>query len=204
MNSNKTALADALRTEEFIQIHEHIRQRDGSMSNILTLVVTATTTMLAAVAALVFPLTTNTPNKVSVWYCYLFLTPLPLLIFGFSILSSHRDDIYRMGFYLHIFVEETYGGASWHVRLAALRKRIRGESHDPSLGIIWSLFALSSFLFLFSIHFASLSMGLYALILILPFAALAYQHRRFTASRSHFGSEWAAVKRAEERDSETK
>jgi len=83
------SIADKLAVEEFKQIHEHMRQHETAMSQILTVTTTASTTLLAGTAAFVF----QSSQKNALIYCYLILAPIPFLIFMLNILTSHRLDI---------------------------------------------------------------------------------------------------------------
>jgi hypothetical protein len=49
-----SALADKLAAEEFKQIHQDLKQREGAVQQVLNITVTGTTTLLTLCAAFVF------------------------------------------------------------------------------------------------------------------------------------------------------
>lgn len=115
------AIKSKLRVEEFNQIHQHLRQREEAMNQLLNLTATGTTTLLAAIAAFVFQAAASSPERILVWHCYLFVLPVPLVIFGLSMLCAHRDDIFKMGYYISVFYEDAAGGPAWGIRIENLR-----------------------------------------------------------------------------------
>src|SRR5208282_4573418 len=168
-------IAEKLAVEEFRQLHEHMRQRETAMGQILTVSTTGATTLLVATAAFVFQ---SLENK-SLLYCYILLLPIPFLIFTLDIITAHRLDIYRMGYYLTIFYEEKYGGAEWGIRSFRFRELRRGESQDAVTLVFWSLFAVSSALFITAISLHGTRLFLNTLILIPLALWMAHQHRKF-------------------------
>lgn len=187
------SISERLAIEEFNQLHQHMRQREEAMNQLLNLSVTGSTTILAAVAAYAFQLSTAVPNKLEVYHCYLFLAVMPVLVFGLAMLAAHRTDIYRMGYYLNVFFEERWGGAEWGVRSFRFRELMKGESQDPIALVFWSLFAAASSLFLFCLSLTN-SLAWPHAIALLPFAfALAVQHRSFRKDRRPMKAVWQAV-----------
>ncbi len=118
------AISDKLAVEEFKQMHEHMRQREAAMGELLTVTTAGAMTLLAATAAVVFQSLPSSPLV----YCYILLLPIPFIILMLSILTLHRLDIYRMGYYLNVFYEEKYGGAEWGIRSFRFRELRKGES----------------------------------------------------------------------------
>jgi hypothetical protein len=191
----EASLVSKLLVEEFIQMYELLRQREESMNQLLNLMATGTTTLLAAIAAFVLQVAGSSPDKLLVWHCYLLLLPAPLTIFGLSILTSHRDDIYKIGYYIKVFFEEKIGGAAWHIRLENVRNL--GESQDPVLVIMWTLLAIMATLFAICLHLVACSSRLHLLSLI-PFVIfMAIQHYRFMRSHRSVEQAWILVQQRE-------
>lgn len=165
------------------------------MGHILNLMATASTTLVAAIAAFVFQSYGASPAKFSLWECYLFLLPIPLMIFCLAMLSAHRDDIFKMGYYVKVFFEEQFGGAGWVVRLDALRHL--GESQDPAILVVWSLFAVATVLFTLSLYFLRQSSYLHLLALIPFVLGMVVQHRKFMRNRESMMTAWEVVRRYE-------
>jgi hypothetical protein len=61
------AISDKLVVEEFKQMHEHMRQRETAMGQLLTVTTTGAMTLLAATAAVVFHSLQSSPLV----YCYI-------------------------------------------------------------------------------------------------------------------------------------
>jgi hypothetical protein len=188
-------LAEKLALEEYKQLHEHIRQREGAMVTILNIAAAGGTTLLAATLGTFFKLYYDQPEKMSVLLCYLFLVPMPLLCFSLSMLSAHRDDQYRIGFFLEVFYENRFGGATWHQALRWYRSKGRRESHDPSALVIWAIALASAFAFIAALV-AFIKNGrpphviVHALSLVPVFLFMTWQHRRFMDERRDLIKPW--------------
>lgn len=190
------SLRARLRAEEFAQMHQHLRQREEAMNQLLNLTATGATTLLAAIAAFVFQAATASPERVLIWHCYLFLLPVPLIIFGLSMLSAHRDDIFKMGYYIKVFFEDASGGPAWHIRLEPLRRL--GESQDPALMVMWSLFAVATTLFAVGLSIVE-GDAIFHLLTIVPlFAWMVMQHSRFMRKRQYIECAWRSIREQEE------
>lgn len=131
---------------EFVQLHEHIRQQDNAMIQILTVLLVASTAILSAAGAYVFEGLAN-DRRIQVPVGYLFLTPVAILLPGLAMLRSHRKGIYRMGTYIKVFLEAPPHGAQWHHALVEFRRVDKDESLDFVPLTIWTLTGLSIFLF---------------------------------------------------------
>ena len=165
------------------------------MNQLLNLTATGATTLLAAIAAFVFQAATASPERVLIWHCYLFLLPVPLIIFGFSMLSAHRDDIFKMGYYIKVFFEDSSGGPAWHIRLEPLRSL--GESQDPSVMVMWCLFGAASVLFCVGLSLLG-GTAIPHLIAIVPlFVGMVVQHSAFMRKRQYIEAAWRNVKKHE-------
>ncbi len=193
----KERLAEKLALDEFAQMHEHIRKREEAMNHLLTMTVTGGTTFLGAIAAFVFQLGIATPEKLSIPICYLLLFPIPFVLFALSTLSSHRDDIFKMGYYIKVFIEEPVGGAMWHRRLESLREKISGESQDPTAWALWCLFLVSSGLFCISVIFLKEGAFHHCSTVIVLIGAMVGLHRRFLRNRGDIEKSWQEIKSAE-------
>lgn len=168
-------IAEKLAVEEFRQLHEHMRQHETAMGQMLTVSTTGATTLLVATAAFVFQ---SLENK-SLVYCYILLLPIPFIIFMLDIITAHRFGIYRMGYYITVFYEEKYGGAEWGIRSFRFRELQKGESQDAVTLVFWSLFVMSSALFVTSVSLHGTMVFLNTLILIPLALWMAHQHRKF-------------------------
>ena len=188
-------LTDSLVVEEFSQVHEHLRKREEAMNQLLTLTVTGATTLLAAIAAFVFQFAINNPNKLTITLCYLLLAPILFLFFVLPMLSLHRDDIFKIGYYIEIFFEQRFGGAMWHMSLDRLRQQLKGESQDLAVLALWTLFFISSALFSVSLAFLKNYSLLHMLTLAPLLIVMIFQHRKFMRDRSYFKRAWIAVKK---------
>jgi hypothetical protein len=175
-------------------MHEHLRKREEAMNQLLTLTVTGATTLLAALAAFVFQFATTNPDKLTVTLCYLLLAPIPFLFFALAMLSSQRDDIFKIGYYIKVFFELGIGGAMWGVSLDRLRQDVRGESQDPAAFALWAIFLISSALFCVSLTFLKGWAVAHALIVAPLLFAMLFEHRRFMKDRSYMERAWIAVK----------
>lgn len=131
---------------EFVQLHEHIRQQDNSMMQLVTVLLLSSTAIMSAVGAYVFQQVAD-GEIIAVPTGYLFLTPIFIVVPGLAMLRAHRKNIYRMGTYVKVFHENPPGGAQWHHGLAEFRTGDGSESLDHVPMIIWMLAVLSVLLF---------------------------------------------------------
>ncbi len=184
-------LDQKLAVEEFKQMHELIRQREGAMNQTLSLIITAFSGILAVMSAFVF----KDHDKESIIYCYLFLCVQPFLVFGLAVLTSHRDDQYRMGLFLMVFYEELRGdGPKWHVHLARFRQLEAGESQDSVTLIVWSLYSISSALYVASLHYHNYYILMNSVLLIPTAIWIRYQNGRFLRDRSYIADLWRKLR----------
>jgi hypothetical protein len=190
------SLTNKLALEEFKQMREDLRKREEAMHQILTFTTTAFTALLATASAFIF----QHPEAHSIVYSYVFLIVQSVLIFGLAMMASHRDDVYRIGYYIMVFYEERYGGAEWHIHLTKLREVATDESLDPVTLIFWSLFMVSSAIFLLSLNYHNNSIVLNAPWLVVTGLWLRCQTNEFHKDRSYIKAHWVSVRDSFPRD----
>lgn len=165
------------------------------MGQIMNWSVTGASTIFAALAAFVLQTYATDVTKLEIFHAYLFLVPAPLLVYSFAMLASHRNDIYRKGYYLAAFFDEPMRGAEWTVRSLRFRELMPGESQDPAAWIFMALFAISSGLFVSVLVLIGCQMFPHLLCLAIFFVAMLHQFFRFTKDKSPMYSTWLQVKK---------
>jgi hypothetical protein len=190
------ALAEKLAMEEFEQLYEDIRQREVAMTQILAFTITGFTALTTAISAFVF----QNHQKESVVYSYLILITQPTLAFSLAMLSGHRDDIIKIEYYIGVFYEEKYDKVKWITRKAKFKLFDPSNSHDATSLIFWTLFAISSGLFISSLYYHNSSLINSALILG-PATLMFTQHKRFHRSRSSIRDTWCLIRDGDARKS---
>jgi hypothetical protein len=92
-----------------------------------------------------------------------------------------------------VFHEEEYGGAGWNTNLTAFRRLHRGEANDAISQLYWSVFTISSVMFVTSlaIHHASL---INAVVLIPLILWMFWQTRAFHRKHNDILTVWRQVK----------
>jgi len=181
---------------EYEHLFESIRQQEEAMTLILNIVVTACTTLNAAIGVFVFQQST-----ILLRHCFLFAAAMPLPIFCLSMLNSHRDSMYRLGYYVEVFVEGRFRATGWCTRLAKYRTQVKGESYDPALWLLW-------FFFLTPIGLGVLALALAAkhptwplAIVVLGVAiggvAMIHQHKNYRAHREEIREKWRCIAKTE-------
>jgi hypothetical protein len=189
-------VSESLVVAEFSQMHEHIRKREEAMNQMLTITVTGATTLLTAVAAFVFQVGIANTSKFTIVFCYLLLAPIPFIFFTMATLSSHRDDIFKMGYFIKVFIEQPFGGAKWGTCLDVLRKQVRGESQDPATLALWALFASSAGLFGVSLSMLSRPALLHLLAVVPLLLLMLGLHMAFMRDRKSIEDAWIRVRDA--------
>ncbi len=167
---------------EFVQLHEHIRQQDNSMMQLVTVLLLSSTALMSAVGAYVFQQVAD-GETIAVPTGYLFLTPIFILVPGLAMLRAHRKNIYRMGTYVKIFHENPPGGAQWHHGLAEFKSGDGSESLDHVPMIVWMLAALSVLLFLMALVLSQAD-WVHWLAPIPMLAMVAVGHRNFNQAKN--------------------
>jgi len=184
------AFSEKLILEEFEQLYEDIRQREVAMTQILSFTTTGFTALTTAISAFVF----QPHQRESVIYSFLILITQPTLAFSLAMLSSHRDDILRAEYYVDVFIEERYGGVGWITNKSKFYTvKSGGRSHDATSLIFWTLFSISSGLFISSIFYHNASL-LNAVFIIGPGALLFAQNKKFHRDRSYIRDTWCRIR----------
>ena len=144
---NEHPLRQEFELEEFKQLHEHIRNFETTVGAICIGSLTACTALLTAITGWLYG---GQRGPLTVLQCYLFLSPALLAVLVLLLISSYKSAIYRNGYYLKVFFEETGSGADWHIHLVNFRKiktslieKILGEHGDPAALMFWPWFAIS-------------------------------------------------------------
>ena len=189
-------LAEKLTMQEFEQLYEDIRQREVAMTQILSFTITGFTALTTAISAFVF----QNHQKETVVYSYLILATQPTLAFSLAMLSGQRDDIFRAEYYLEVFYEARYGGASWVTNKTKFQSVSSGRSHDATSLIFWTLFAISSGLFISALYYHN-SWLINILLLLGPGALMLAQHKKFHRDRSSMRDTWCRIRDGDVRKS---
>ncbi|SAL51284.1 hypothetical protein AWB72_05423 [Caballeronia concitans] len=110
-------------------------------------------------------------------------------------LTAHRDDIFKIGYYINVFFEERFSGPAWHIRLAHLR--YMGESQDPAVYVAWTLFSFNSILFVISIFIWTKEVSPHALVIVPVFFVMLWQSKQFLKNRDYIKDAWIDVRNNE-------
>lgn len=133
-------------TEEFKQMHEHMREHEKAMSTLTIVMITASATLLSAVGIFYlrfYSIDSVDPNGLDLVFSYLFLAPPVIVIPLMAAIRGHRESLYKMGLYIKVFLEGAETRARWHKRLEHYQQRVCGESHDSVPHFAWAITAIS-------------------------------------------------------------
>lgn len=169
----------SLISEEYKQMHEHLREHEKAISTLTIVMITASATLLSAVGILYLRFHSAGQRDIGLTFSYLFLSPPILVIPLMAAIRGHRASLYKMGIYIKVFLEGEETGANWHRRLERYQLHIRGDSQDSVPYFAWVISAISYVLFTFSlseIQAASLAHYFLAAVVLVPL--LAMQHYR--------------------------
>lgn len=185
----------SLSREEFVQLHEHIRQSDTVMVQILTVVIVASTTLLSAISAFYFEHYINTDRSINVAISYLFLAPLLIVIPGLAMIRASRRGIYRMGTFIKVFYENSDSGAMWHRCLDHFRRVNKDETMDYVPYAFWMITLLCIGLFWFALSLANTKFTWHWLVALPFLIILGWEHANFrNAKKSElFERSWQEV-----------
>jgi hypothetical protein len=175
-------LHDEFALAEFVQLHEHMRQRDASMVQLVTVVLVSATAILSGGGAYVFQALAD-GKPASTLSAYVFLTPLAILIPSLAILRSHRTSIHEMGSYMKVFLETPPTGAQWQHALHYFRQSHESQSFDSVPQIVWTLAFLCFGLFWMTLVTAHASVGHWLIPFPISVIVLVH-HRRFIRAKN--------------------
>jgi hypothetical protein len=188
-----------LASEEFKQLHEHIREYERSIGQLTIVMITASAALLSAIGLFYFRLRSFEDVETNVAFSYLFLSPAIVVMPLMATIKAHRTSLYKIGLYIKVFFEGEYGGAFWHRRLEKYQEHAKGESQDKVPYFSWVITFISYAFFFFSL--AQLphvnQIHYFAPIMLVPL--LIFQHINHNEMKDikKIESVWVKVKNAE-------
>ncbi len=187
-------------SEEFKQLHEHLREHEKASSNLTIVMATASATLLSAVGIFYVRLYSENPEGINLAFSYLFLSPSLIVIPLMAAIRGHRESLYKIGLYIKVFYESYESGALWHRRLEDYRKHIKSESHDSVPYFAWIIAIISYAFFAFSLsQLRMIDSWHYFMVLIVLIPLLGLQHYRHNAIKNNSIEDiWKKVKAEEQ------
>jgi hypothetical protein len=186
-----------LDSEEFKQMHDHLREHEKAITLLTTVMVTTSVALLSAVGVFYFSLRSTHSNFVTPILSCLLLAPAVLIVPLVASITGHRASLYKIGLYIKVFCECQESGAMWHRRLQGYQASIKGESNDVVPFFAWTIFAISYLFYVCSLaELESVLLSHYVLPLVILIPILVVQHVRHNAIKniSNMEAAWDKVR----------